>query len=321
MNNESYDIGALVGKNSGGDFTIAYASATTLTLGTYPDGSSVTADDIVSIEQFTSAGVPITKYARDERAMAVAANVLTVTGAAFTNGDIYIIYTNVPRQGTTAPTVVSSGADGVSNTQNATTTSARLSGFNGTTWDRLRAGITAVTGTLTGMLNTLPWAVYNATPTVRTEGQGGPLQTNENGDVRTTLGTLLGGEDQTNNVIAVVDKPIAGNTYTGTKTQNNAFTTLNLKATPGNVLGFRVINTTASARYFQLHNTATTPAGGATAQEKFLIPAGGQLVVGRADLPVGGLFFSVGIAYAVSTVASTYTAGTSGDLLLDINHV
>ncbi len=76
------------------------------------------------------------------------------------------------------------GADNESNTRTDVPTSSRLWGFDGTNWDRLKAGITAVTATLTGWLNTLPWAIYNATPTVRTEGQGGPLQADVNGSLK-----------------------------------------------------------------------------------------------------------------------------------------
>ena len=47
-----------------------------------------------------------------------------------------------------------------------------------------KQAVVVPTATLSGMQNTLPWAVYNATPTTRTEGQGGPLQAN-------TLGGLL----------------------------------------------------------------------------------------------------------------------------------
>lgn len=72
-------------------------------------------------------------------------------------------------------------------------------GFNGTTWDRIKAGITTVTATLTGWLNTLPWAVYNASPTARTEGQGGPLQADTGG----RLLTHTVSEDATNSVMKV----------------------------------------------------------------------------------------------------------------------
>jgi len=96
-------------------------------------------------------------------------------------------------------------------TANPTTTSIRSFpfGFNGTTWDRLRAGVTTVTATLTGWLNALPWAVYNATPTVRTEGQGGPVQADVNGNVNSNLGTKIAGENLT------TDRMMVEQAYTG----------------------------------------------------------------------------------------------------------
>lgn len=39
------------------------------------------------------------------------------------------------------------------------------------------------------------WAMFNATPTTRTEWQAGPLQSNAQGDLNTTLGTRIAGED------------------------------------------------------------------------------------------------------------------------------
>jgi hypothetical protein len=78
------------------------------------------------------------------------------------------------------------GADGSSNTQNSLSVEARLAAFNGTTWDRLRTAVVTVSSTLTGFLNTLPWGVYHSSPTTRTDGQGGPLETAANGDLKTT---------------------------------------------------------------------------------------------------------------------------------------
>lgn len=95
------------------------------------------------------------------------------------------------------------GADGESNATTMGSLYSRLKGFNGTTWDRLRTAVTTVSATLTGFLNTLPWAIYNATPTVRTEAQGGPLQADANGSLRTTQTTAIAGEDFTNNVLRV----------------------------------------------------------------------------------------------------------------------
>lgn len=193
--------------------------------------------------------------------------------------------------------------------------------YNGTTWDRAKGGQTSNSTTVTGFANNLPMARYNATPTTRTEGQFGNLQGDVNGNLQTNNATLLTGEDQTNGVNAFVEKPLAVSTYTTTKTQSNSFTTTNLKASAGVLMGFRCINTTASVRYIQFHNTATTPSGGATAQEKWQVPANSAITVGRGDLPIGGLYFATGIAYANSSVNSTYTAGSAGDLLLDVNYV
>lgn len=152
---------------------------------------------------------------------------------------------------------------------------------------------------------------------------------NDRSNVYTSLqGELLfyksrldGGEDLTNNVQGVLPKPIAGSTYTGTVTQNNSFATSNVKASAGNVLKFSVINTTSSTRYFQIHNTATTPGGGATAAHKWLVPASSQVIIGPTDIGDAGLYLSTGIAIANSTAASTYTAGSAGDLLLEITTI
>ena len=86
--------------------------------------------------------------------------------------------------GTNGPVAVNTaGADGVSNTETVLSTVAKHLGFNGTTWDRLRSGITAVGTAITGFLNTIPWGMYNVSPTTRTDGQGGPLQTDASGNL------------------------------------------------------------------------------------------------------------------------------------------
>lgn len=43
------------------------------------------------------------------------------------------------------------------------------------------------------------WAMYNATPTTRTEWQAGPLQADTAGNLLNSLGTRIAGEDITNN--------------------------------------------------------------------------------------------------------------------------
>ena len=112
----------------------------------------------------------------------------------------------------------------------------------------------------------------------------------------------------------IVWNPTAVNTYTADVFTNvGANTTLNVKATAGNVFAISCINTNAAARYFQLHNTATTPAGGAAPVCSWLIPATGMVVLGTDFFTQNGMYFSTGIAFAYSTAFLTYVAGTAGE--------
>lgn len=204
-------------------------------------------------------------------------------------------------------------------TANPTTTlaGALLEGFNGTTWDRIRAGISTATSTLTGFLNALPLAIYNSSPPTLTNGQVGLLQANTSGALNVDETQAAKAEDNSNSVFAISEKFLGNNSYANPTAQNNSFTTFNAKASSGTLVYLSCINTTASVRYLQDHNTATTPAGAATAAEKWLIPANGMLVLGPKDLAGSGIYQTTGHAFANSTAAATYTAGTAGDLLLE----
>lgn len=87
----------------------------------------------------------------------------------------------------TAPDVVASGADARSNTQNSESVEARLTGFNGTTWDRIRTAIVASTATFTGLLNAISMGRYNATPPTFTDGHVGPVQLDVNGQTKVSM--------------------------------------------------------------------------------------------------------------------------------------
>lgn len=66
--------------------------------------------------------------------------------------------------------VQTAGADATSNTTNRLKTSAHLGVFNGTTWDRIRAGLVGVQTTFVGILNVLSMGRYNATPPTLADG-------------------------------------------------------------------------------------------------------------------------------------------------------
>lgn len=54
--------------------------------------------------------------------------------------------------------------------------STQIQGFNGSTWDNIRAGISAVQNAITGFLNTVTFGVFNSTPPTLTNGQFAMLQ-------------------------------------------------------------------------------------------------------------------------------------------------
>lgn len=61
-------------------------------------------------------------------------------------------------------------------------------------------------------------AIYNANPSVRTEGQSGSFQTDSNGDLLVSLGTKIAGEDLTDDVMKVESQMTYNNISTATTT-------------------------------------------------------------------------------------------------------
>lgn len=125
--------------------------------------------------------------------------------------------------------------------------------------------------------------------------------------------------DNTNDVLAVVQKPLAVSTYTPSKFQNlGANATLNVKAAAGNVFAVKCHNINAAARYLQLHNTANVPNAADVPFLTFLIPAQSERVIGAEFFSSQGIHFGTGIAFAFSTTEATYTAGTAADQMTDV---
>lgn len=77
---------------------------------------------------------------------------------------------------------------------NTPTTGAGNMGYNGTTWDRLRAGLVNVQTTFVGLLNTIGLARYSATPPTLANGNVAPIQSDVRGRAvtrnRTTATTV-----------------------------------------------------------------------------------------------------------------------------------
>ena len=160
-----------------------------------------------------------------------------------------------------------------------------------------------------------------ALPTAVAANDRSDMYTSLQGEQLTYLSRLIAGEDQTNNLQSVAIKPLAVSTYSFTSFQNyGANATLNVKASAGNVYGVSCYNANAAARWIQLHNTATTPGGGAVPLFSFLVPAGSQVVIDTDWFGLNGMAFSNGIAFAFSTAANSYTAGAAADQSTQVNY-
>jgi hypothetical protein len=100
-----------------------------------------------------------------------------------TGGDPYVPHHAVS-DGTNIAGVDTAGADAGSNTSNRLAGSSWLHGYNGTTWDRIRAGLTGTTTTPTGFLNGLPYAKYNSAAPTLSDGDFSILQLTSSGSLK-----------------------------------------------------------------------------------------------------------------------------------------
>lgn len=160
-----------------------------------------------------------------------------------------------------------------------------------------------------------------AAQTAGTDGDYCPPIFNSTGHQHVAEGFAPQAEDNTNGVIAGANKKLAVSTYSPSLFQNlGANATLNVKASTGNVFAVKCHNLNASARYIQLHNTATTPSGGAVPAWTALVPGNTEVVFGEDFFSQSGINFATGIAFAFSTTEATYTAGTAGDQMTHITY-
>lgn len=102
-------------------------------------------------------------------------------------------------------------------------------------------------------------------------------------------------------------------------TNFGANATLNVATGKVAIKGVTCYNGNAAARYLQLHNTATTPSASAVPAWFVLVPAGQMIVLGNDFFGDDGMLLGppgttfLGCAFAFSTTARTYTAGTATD--------
>jgi hypothetical protein len=180
----------------------------------------------------------------------------------------------------------------------------------------------------------------SATPTAVTAGQRVNAWYNLNGAQVVSLGTRLSGNNIDGESNATITIPsgsegasgslqVATKIFNGTgwdratapnlvsRVVSSAATTnaTNVKASPGKVHEISAYNTTATIRYLKLYNKATPPTAGAdTPFVTLVLPPNSQLVI---SYPNGGLYFTTGIGFAITTLAadSDTTAIGAGDIV------
>lgn len=104
--------------------------------------------------------------------------------------------------GTNQASLSTAGADAGSNTSNRLPVLSWLAGFNGTTWDRLRSGLTAAQSAATGFLNVLGMLQYNTTAPSLTNGQFVNPQCGPDGSFKTNPGIYNGVPTETSVSVA-----------------------------------------------------------------------------------------------------------------------
>lgn len=167
---------------------------------------------------------------------------------------------------------------------------------------------------------------YNATSPTFTDGQRGDLQIDQAGRLLVALGSLIAGEDLTNNVLGTLQAPVSSATYSPSAATNwgTAISAL-VKASPGNVYSFRVTNSSPYVRYFQLHNKVTVPTFSDVPSRVFLVPAGSvnQPSVVELDMQyfAPSWRLSTGVGWAWSTNPGSFVPGASAaDHTVDLSY-
>lgn len=151
--------------------------------------------------------------------------------------------------------------------------------------------------------------VYNSTQPTLTNGQRGDVQLDVRANLSSTLGTLLSGEDQTNNILAVVRKPLSVNTYAWTVSKSSAYEASRVaKASSGMVRSIIGYNSKASAQFIQLHNTASLPSDTAVPDVIITVAASSNFSI---DFDEDGYYCSTGITVCNSSTGPTKTIGSA----------
>lgn len=248
-------------------------------------------------------------------------------GAKLSNGQYFVDYTTGTIYGKKASntTTLTSTAYKVRQQQSSATIAANSSvNVNQIGGSSVTAGAGAVAaGTQRVTLASNDPAVTNTTDlpnVIGTDGAAGPSKavsvagTDGSGNLQELLTDTSG-----NLAVKNIPSAVAANSAS-LFADLGANATANVKSSAGIVMSIQCHNLNAATRYFQIHNTTTTPAGGAVPLYSVQVPTVSTVVIGADFFGPNGLYCSTGIAFAFSTTEATYTAGTNTDQMTFVNY-
>lgn len=145
-------------------------------------------------------------------------------------------------------------------------------------------------------------------PSAITANDRSDVFTSLQGEVLVYKSRLDAGEDQTNGLYAVVNKPLGVNTYCPDLDTSAAAEASSVsKAASGVLYSATFTNGNAAARYFQLFNSATVPADTTVPVLSYYVAAGQSI---KVDFQMGS-YFSNGISWCTSSTSTTKTVGAA----------
>jgi hypothetical protein len=130
-----------------------------------------------------------------------------------------------------------------------------------------------------------------------------------------TVGATADAASNTGSLMARIGQ--IANSYSGDQnvyTARGTTTAAAVSATPATITGHMVNNRNAAIRWFQLFDRTTAPTAGTVPRVSIPITASGISFLPAMNYgSAGGLDFSTGLAWGMSTTEGTYTAATASE--------
>lgn len=152
-----------------------------------------------------------------------------------------------------------------------------------------------------------------------TDGDWSTANSDANGNDYVTQGTLFSGENDVNKFLSVSSKFVNASAGKPTSVTYTSFTTQTIASgVPLTLVGARIVNTVASARYLYLNNASSIGGGATPSVAPVLVPASGAYNLTPEELGRNGELFATALTIGNSSTVATFTAGSAGDLIVTL---